>query len=179
MTVRDLFARVGAALDTVGIPYMVVGSFASSAHGIPRATRDIDIVIAPTKEQLPLLIERFPSSHYHAVLEEALFAFEHRSLFNVTDYSTGWRIDFIIRSVLRIQRPASGIRDDRYGRPRTPSDVAQLSVLRATIYPLCCRSGAVRSTQRASRSRDDRIRNRSARSTTSQPRARPREVAQG
>ncbi len=75
---------------------MVVGSFASSAHGIPRATKDIDIVIAPTRDQLPLLIEQFPASAYHAVLEEAVFAFEHHSLFNVTDYSTGWRVDFII-----------------------------------------------------------------------------------
>ena len=85
-----------AALDAAGIPYMLVGSFASSAHGIPRATKDIDIVIAPARHQLGALIEQFPPAQYHAELEEALFAFDHQSLFNVTDYETGWRVDFII-----------------------------------------------------------------------------------
>jgi hypothetical protein len=83
-------------LEAAGIPYMLVGSFASSTHGIPRATKDIDIVIAPARDQLRLLIEQFPPARYHAVLEEAWFAFDHQSLFNVTDYETGWRVDFII-----------------------------------------------------------------------------------
>lgn len=96
MTVRGLFSRLAAALEAVGVPYMIVGSFASSAHGIPRATRDIDIVIAPARDQLRLLIQQFPPSEYHAVIEEAEFAFDHQSLFNVTDYTTGWRVDFII-----------------------------------------------------------------------------------
>ncbi|HVE71792.1 MAG TPA: hypothetical protein VNI54_10520 [Thermoanaerobaculia bacterium] len=65
-------------------------------HGIPRATKDIDIVIAPSRDQLALLVGQFPAAQYHAVLEEALFAFDHQSIFNVTDYDTGWRVDFII-----------------------------------------------------------------------------------
>ena len=97
MALSELFVRLVAALNAAGIPYMVVGSFASSAHGIPRATKDIDIVIAPVRDQLERLIEQFPSTRYHADLEEALFAFDHQSLFNVTDYETGWRVDFIIR----------------------------------------------------------------------------------
>jgi hypothetical protein len=97
VTVKDLFVRLVTALDSAGVPYMLVGSFASSAHGIPRATKDIDIVIAPTSEQLAHLIEHFPATNYHAVLEEATFAFEHRSMFNVMDYETGWRVDFIVQ----------------------------------------------------------------------------------
>jgi hypothetical protein len=96
LAVKDLFVRLVGALESTGIPYMLVGSFASSAHGIPRATKDIDIVIAPSREQLAPLIEQLPAAQYHAVLDEALFAFDHQSLFNVTDYETGWRIDFII-----------------------------------------------------------------------------------
>ena len=96
MTVRSLFVRLVGALEAAGVPYMLVGSFASSAHGIPRATKDIDIVIAPTRQQLPLLIQQFPPDQYHAVVEEALFAFDHESLFNVTDYESGWRVDFIV-----------------------------------------------------------------------------------
>ena len=44
-------------LDELGIPHMVVGSFASSAHGVPRTTQDIDVVIDPTGEQLRRFVE--------------------------------------------------------------------------------------------------------------------------
>lgn len=65
MTVQDLFARMAAALGAAEIPYMLTGSFASSLHGIPRATRDIDIVIFPTRDQLTRLIEQLPGTSYY------------------------------------------------------------------------------------------------------------------
>lgn len=40
--------RVLDALGNAGVPYMLTGSFASSFHGAPRTTQDVDIVIAPT-----------------------------------------------------------------------------------------------------------------------------------
>lgn len=46
MSVDDFFERLIAALERAEVPYMVTGSYASSAHGTPRATNDIDIVIA-------------------------------------------------------------------------------------------------------------------------------------
>lgn len=76
---------------------MVTGSFASSAHGAPRATNDIDIVIAPTQEQLLALLEQFPESGYYSSREQALDALRHRSQFNVIDYGGMWKVDFIIR----------------------------------------------------------------------------------
>jgi hypothetical protein len=48
------------ALDRAGIPYMLTGSFASSYHGTPRATQDIDIVVAPTTEQIRALVQLLP-----------------------------------------------------------------------------------------------------------------------
>lgn len=36
--------KVGATLDNLGIPWIVGGSLASSIHGVPRATQDIDLV---------------------------------------------------------------------------------------------------------------------------------------
>jgi len=76
---------------------MLTGSFASSVHGMPRATRDIDIIIVPTREQLTRLIEQFPQMDYYASLDEAVDALERKSQFNVIDLTTGWKIDFIIR----------------------------------------------------------------------------------
>jgi hypothetical protein len=34
-----------AALEAAGVPYMIVGSLASNFHGVPRSTRDADIVV--------------------------------------------------------------------------------------------------------------------------------------
>lgn len=76
---------------------MVTGSFASSAHGTPRATNDIDIVIAPTREQLLALLKQFPEADYYSSRDEALDALRDRSQFNVIAYAGMWKVDFIVR----------------------------------------------------------------------------------
>ena len=96
MTLEDLLSRMGPALERAEIPYMITGSVASSAHGAPRSTRDLDIVIAPTSEQLQALLKQLPSSSYYADQQQALEALANRSQFNVVDFAAGWKVDFII-----------------------------------------------------------------------------------
>ena len=43
----ELLRAAVAWLDQAGIPYMIVGSYASTFHGEPRMTRDIDVVVDP------------------------------------------------------------------------------------------------------------------------------------
>lgn len=76
---------------------MLTGSFASSFHGTPRATQDIDFVIAPTLESLDQLLTCFPESKYHVNVETAHDALSKKGLFNLLDNETGWKIDFIIQ----------------------------------------------------------------------------------
>ena len=46
MTAEDsLTLQVVDAVAAAGVPYLLVGSFASNFHGIPRSTKDADIVI--------------------------------------------------------------------------------------------------------------------------------------
>ena len=97
VSVEDVFARIRAALVAAGVPYMLTGSFASSLHGVPRATQDIDIVIAPTRTQLLALIAQFPEDDYYVSRDAALDALARHEQFNVIDLATGWKIDFIIR----------------------------------------------------------------------------------
>jgi hypothetical protein len=97
MTIDDFFRRLIVALERTGVPYMVTGSYASSTHGIPRATNDIDIVIAPSPGQLDSLLREFPSDSYYADAEDAADALERRSQFNVIDFATAWKADLIIR----------------------------------------------------------------------------------
>jgi hypothetical protein len=42
VTANAFLDRIVALLDTASIPYMVCGSFASTYHGVPRATQDLD-----------------------------------------------------------------------------------------------------------------------------------------
>jgi len=97
LSVQSVFEKLRAALDAVCIPYFVTGSFASSAHGIPRSTNDIDIVIAPSRQQLEQLLKEFPESEFATDREDALDALARSSLFNVVDYATMWKVDFIIK----------------------------------------------------------------------------------
>jgi len=43
------------ALETLGVPYMVVGSLSTNVYGIPRSTHDADFVIECAVEFLPRL----------------------------------------------------------------------------------------------------------------------------
>jgi len=103
MTASDVFLRITAALSDCGIPYMISGSFASAYYGAPRSTQDIDIVIDPVPEQLQAFVQSLSGKEYFAEMDAARQAYAHRSLFNVIDLATGWKIDLIIRK----ERPFS------------------------------------------------------------------------
>jgi hypothetical protein len=109
MTTHDIFSRITAALQQAGIQYMLTGSVASAYYGAPRATRDIDLVIAPDPDQLGKFIRLLPSAEYYVDLDAALQALRTRSLFNMVDLATGWKIDFIIRKA----RPFSEVEFQR------------------------------------------------------------------
>lgn len=124
MTLEDFLSRLATALERVKLPYMLTGSVASSAHGIPRSTADLDIVIAPTRAQLMALMREFPTDRYYSDEQQALQALASRSQFNVIDFATGWKADFIIAQ------------DSEYGRSalmrRMLIDVEGTSVYVAT-----------------------------------------------
>jgi len=115
---EEFLAQVVAALERADIPYMVTGSFASSAHGEVRGTRDLDIVIAPTAQQLRELVAEFPNDRYYAEEFDALDALRHNSQFNVIDFRSSWKVDFIIRK----HRSFSRVEFERR-RPHTINDV--------------------------------------------------------
>lgn len=103
MTSAQLFGRVVARLDAADIPHMLTGSFAAAYHGHPRATQDIDFVIAPTAAQIRALIGALPREEFYADSAAALEALAHEGLFNLVDLTTGWKVDLICRK----ERPFS------------------------------------------------------------------------
>ena len=57
MTAETVFEpeRVVRALNDAGVAYVVVGGLAVAAHGVVRATRDLDIVPRPTESNMDRL----------------------------------------------------------------------------------------------------------------------------
>ena len=56
--------RLVEGLDRLEIPYMVAGSAASSAHGIWRATADVDLVARIDEDNIRPLVEEFTTDFY-------------------------------------------------------------------------------------------------------------------
>lgn len=92
---QDLLAYVVAVLNSVGIPYMVVGGFAATVHGEPRFTIDVDIVADMQPRHLKPFIEAFPLSDYYVSEEGIRDALLRRYPFNVIHSSTGTKIDIV------------------------------------------------------------------------------------
>ncbi|MEO6066680.1 MAG: nucleotidyl transferase AbiEii/AbiGii toxin family protein [Gemmatimonadota bacterium] len=97
MTVATLLRSAVAALDAAGVPFMLTGSLAAAYHGAGRATMDIDLVIDPTAPQLRALVRALTGTGTYLSSEAAEEALVHRTMFNVIDTTSGWKIDLIVR----------------------------------------------------------------------------------
>lgn len=96
-------AVIVSELRRFGIPHMLAGSFASTFHGEPRTTHDIDLVIDPTREALDRLVCGLDPARFCVSAEEAREAWERRGQFNVVLLDSGWKADLILRK----ERPFS------------------------------------------------------------------------
>lgn len=65
-------------------------------YGEPRTTQDIDIVIEATPEQIEAFAGTLGEDQYVS-LDAARAALDRRSMFNVIDTTSGWKIDLIVR----------------------------------------------------------------------------------
>jgi hypothetical protein len=96
MTAEEFLKQIAGYLDKAAIPFMVAGSQSSNIHGQPRATNDVDLVIDPSRETLDRFLELL-GDRYYASPEAAREALSRRSMFNIIDFSEGWKADLIIR----------------------------------------------------------------------------------
>jgi hypothetical protein len=117
-------AAIVFELDRFGIPHMLAGSFASTYHGDPRTTNDIDLVIDPTREALDGFARGLDPEHFYISPETARTAFERRGQFNVVFLDSGWKADLILRK----DRPFSRSEFQR----RQPAEIAGVALFVAT-----------------------------------------------
>ena len=119
----ELLRVIIGLLDDAGIAHMVTGSFASTFHGEPRMTRDIDLVVDPTEESMGVLVEMIDRDRFY--IGDAVSAARHRDMVNVIDNSTGWKVDLIIRK----DRPFS---ETEFAR-RVPVELGGVRVFVASV----------------------------------------------
>ncbi len=94
MSQPELLGRVVAVLDANQIEYMVTGSIASSLHGEPRASHDIDLVVALPAQAVDILFQAFPPPSYYLSRESMMDAVQRRSMFNLLWVDEGDKVDF-------------------------------------------------------------------------------------
>ncbi len=75
---------------------MLSGSLASSLQGEPRATHDIDIVVAIKEALVENLYQAFPPPDYYLDKQSIKSAIENLSMFNLLEVNSGDKVDFWI-----------------------------------------------------------------------------------
>ena len=91
----SVLSQIVAILEEQGIRYVLVGSFASSIHGMYRSTADIDIVADIKTEQVHPLFEALRDDFYvdEHVMRDAV---DQRGSFNAIHFESVFKVDIFI-----------------------------------------------------------------------------------
>jgi hypothetical protein len=92
----EFIHSIVSALEAADIQYMLAGSVGSTHYGRPRATMDVDLIIACTPDQLEQFISALDKRYYVSAVA-AREALASRSMFNIVDSESGWKADIIVR----------------------------------------------------------------------------------
>jgi hypothetical protein len=86
---------VAAVLDRLSIEYLVGGSLASSIHGIPRATLDVDIVADLRMVHVKPLVAALETDFFIDT-DMVTDAVQRRTTFNVLHLATMFKVDVFV-----------------------------------------------------------------------------------
>ena len=92
----DIARRVIEALNDLGVSYHVGGSYASSVHGVPRQTRDIDLVVDLAEPAVEAFVGRL-SPDFYVDGDAARRAIRTRDSFNLIHRATAFKVDVFVR----------------------------------------------------------------------------------
>lgn len=86
---------VAAVLTRIGISYVIGGSFASSVHGEPRSTNDIDLVVDLHQSDIDTFVDAM-SAEYYISRDAVVDAVRAGSAFNIIHVPTAMKVDVFI-----------------------------------------------------------------------------------
>jgi len=91
----QVLERLAEVLDSLGIPYAIGGSLASSVYGTVRFTRDADIAVLPFPSAADKFYEMLKDEFY--INEEAMQqALGCSGTFNIIHFETAFKIDIFL-----------------------------------------------------------------------------------
>jgi Nucleotidyltransferase of unknown function (DUF6036) len=91
----DFLRRLIQFFGQYNIPYMLSGSVAMSIYTLPRNTKDFDFVVHLKAGDGSVLAAYFKEGYYcdEDSVNEAIL---HKGMFNIIDYKSGYKADFIV-----------------------------------------------------------------------------------
>lgn len=91
----EIILRVAGLLDELHVPYLVVGSVASSLHGFSRATADVDVLADLRPEHVAPLFAALKEEYY--LDDQAMRrAVSLRRMFNLIHFDTLFKVDIYV-----------------------------------------------------------------------------------
>ena len=99
----DILKSVTARLQAAGIPYMVTGSMATNFYATPRMTRDIDLVVELSEEDVGRVVTLFQDEYYidRDMIQQAV---RNRSMFNMIHNIRVVKVDCVVRKESEYRR---------------------------------------------------------------------------
>jgi len=85
--------KIVTILTTENIDYMIVGGFAVSFHNRARTTNDIDLIVQIYPTDVPKIMRYFPE--WKPFEQHFMDSVANSLVFNITDFETGIRYDFM------------------------------------------------------------------------------------
>lgn len=120
----------------IGVDCYVGGSFASSFHGTPRTTNDVDLIADLKLAQVPILVAEL-QERYYIDPQQAIEAVRRRASFNILYLRTMFKIDIFVSGDGPLDRAAMRRRQRiALGEPAEAVDIASAedSVLRKLLW---------------------------------------------
>lgn len=111
----EALAPVAEALESLGVAYYVGGSLASSAHGVPRASLDVDLMAELRPEHVTSLCQRLQDAYYLDP-DRVGDAVARKRSFNLIHLATMLKVDVFVSRGRPFDREAlARVRHERLG----------------------------------------------------------------
>ena len=95
MYLEKLLTEITQMLDCLKIPYLLTGSLAFNIYSVPRATRDIDLIIEISDNDSDKLIAAINGKFYYnaQTIKEEI---KRKGMFNIIHLESTYKIDLIV-----------------------------------------------------------------------------------
>lgn len=107
---EQLLARIAKGLESLGIPYMVIGGQAVLVYGEPRLTRDIDVTLGLGPERWQEVADFARREGWQILAEDPADLVKKTLVLPCLDSSSGIRLDFIFSFSAYEQEALSRVR---------------------------------------------------------------------